>query len=65
MNDEKKKDSNELLNFLMIIIGLLFILKAVMELLAWADIYTPEWLSGTGVDAALSVFGSQVIISLL
>ncbi|KKK43502.1 hypothetical protein LCGC14_0681360 [marine sediment metagenome] len=65
MNDEKKKDSNELLNFLMIIIGLLFILKAVMELLAWADIYTPEWLSGTGVDAALSVFGSQGIISLL
>lgn len=61
----KKKDSNELLNILMIIIGLLFILKAVMEFLAWAGIYTPTWLSGGGVDEALSIFGGQGTISIL
>ncbi len=61
----KKKDSNELLNFLMIIIGILFIFKAVMELLAWAGIYAPAWLTGTGVDEALSIFGGQGIVSLL
>lgn len=61
----KKKDSNELLNFLMIVIGLLFIFKAVMELLAWAGIYAPAWLTGTGVDEALSIFGGQGIVSLL
>lgn len=63
MNDEKKKDSNELLNFLMIIIGLLFILKAVTELLAWAGILLPVWLNPG--DEALSIFGTQGIISIL
>jgi hypothetical protein len=63
MSEPKKKDSNELLNFLMIIIGLLFILKAVMEFLAWADIFTPSWL--TGADEALSIFGGQGVISIL
>ena len=61
----KEKDSNELLNFLMIIIGLLFILKAVMEFLAWAGIYAPTWLSGGGVDEALAIFGGQGVISIL
>lgn len=62
MSEKKKKDSNELLNFLMIIIGLLFIFKAVMEFLAWADIYTPTWAVD---DAVLSVFGGQATISIL
>ena len=60
-----KKDSNELLNFLMIIIGALFIFKAVMEFLAWAGIYAPGWLIGMGFDEALSIFGGQGVISLL
>ncbi len=63
MNDKEKKDSNELLNFLMIIIGLLFILKAVTELLAWAGILLPTWLNPG--DEALSIFGTQGIISIL
>ena len=61
----KKKDSNELLNILMIIIGILFILKAVMEFLAWAGIYSPSWITGSGVDEILSVFGGQGTISIL
>ncbi|MFW9998576.1 MAG: hypothetical protein ACFE88_00535 [Candidatus Hermodarchaeota archaeon] len=62
MSETKKKDSNELLNILMIIIGLLFLFKAVMEFLAWADIITPSW----AVDpAVLSVFGGQATVSTL
>ena len=61
--EKKKKDSNELLNFLMIIIGLLFIFKAVMEFLAWSGIYAPEWAEVD--DAVLAVFGGQATISVL
>lgn len=63
MSEKKTKDSNELLNFLMIIIGALFILKAITELLAWGGILLPSWLS-VG-DEALSVFGGMGIISIL
>ncbi|MFX0038945.1 MAG: hypothetical protein ACFFCY_14555 [Promethearchaeota archaeon] len=64
MSETKKKDSNELLNLLMIIIGGLFIFKAITEFLAWANILPlPAWLSGA--DEALSMFGGQGIISVL
>ncbi len=62
MSESKKKDSNELLNILMIIIGLLFIFKAVMDFLAWAGIIYPVWV----VDpAVLSIFGGQGTIAIL
>ena len=64
MTEEKKKDSNELLNFLMIIIGGLFIFKAITDFLAWANVIPlPSWL--TLGDEALSMFGGQGIISIL
>ncbi|MFX1389279.1 MAG: hypothetical protein ACFE9Z_04355 [Promethearchaeota archaeon] len=62
MSETKKKDSNELLNILMIIIGLLFVFKAVMEFLAWANIIAPAWAID---DAVLSIFGGQATISIL
>ncbi len=65
MSESKKKDSNELLNWLMIIIGLLFVFKAVMEFLAWAGIYEPTWLNVADLDAATSIFGGQGVISIL
>lgn len=66
MSEEpKKKDSNELLNFLMIVIGLLFLFKAIMELLAWANVYIPPWIVAIGADELLAIFGGQGIISLL
>lgn len=65
MSESKKKDSNELLNILMIIIGLLFIFKAIMEFLAWARIYEPTWLDIADLDAASSIFGGQGVISIL
>ena len=64
----KKKDSNELLNILMIVLGLLFLFKGVMDLLAWGGIIVPSWLSDFATDpdlaAALTFFGSQGLISI-
>ncbi len=64
----KKKDSNELLNILMIILGLLFLFKGVMDFLAWGGIIVPSWLSDFATDpdlaAALTLFGSQGLISI-
>ena len=65
---EKKRDSNELLNFLMIILGLLFLFKGIMDFLAWGGIIVPSWLSDFATDpdlaAALTFFGSQGLISV-
>ena len=69
MADEKKskKDSNELLNILIIIIGAIFILKGVLELLALGGIIVPEWLEGYASDpdleAALTILGAQGLLS--
>jgi hypothetical protein len=63
-----KKDSNELLNFLMIILGLLFLFKGIMDFLAWGGIIVPSWLADFASDAdlaaALTLFGSQGLISI-
>ena len=63
----KKKDSNELLNILLIIIGLLFIWQAIMQFLAWAGIIVPTWISalGTDIGATLTFFGAQGLISAI
>ena len=65
---EMKKDSNELLNFLMILVGILFLFKGIMDVLAWAGIIVPSWLSDFATDpdlaAALTSFGSQGLISI-
>ena len=65
---EMKKDSNELLNFLMILVGILFLFKGIMDVLAWAGIIVPSWLSDFSTDpdlaAALTFFGSQGLISI-
>ena len=64
----KKKDSNELLNILMIVLGVLFLFKGVMDFLAWGGIIVPSWLSDFATDpdlaAALTFFGSQGLISI-
>ena len=60
----KEKDSNELLNILLILIGILFILKAVMDFLGWAGIVVPSWLQGVSQgEAELTFFGTQALIS--
>ncbi len=64
-----KKDSNELLNFLMIILGLLYLFKGVMDLLALTGIIVPSWLADFGSNpdlaAALTFFGSQGLVSIV
>ena len=66
---EKKKDSNELLNIIMILLGILFLFKGVMDFLAWGGIIVPSWLSdfgsSTDLAAALTLFGSQGLISIV
>jgi len=65
----KKKDSNELLNILMIVLGLLFLLKGIMDFLAWGGIIIPSWLSdfesNPDLAAALMFFGSQGLVSIV
>jgi len=65
MSEKKKKDSNELLNILMILMGLAFLFKGIMEILAWANIIAPSWLSDPSLAAALTFFGSQGLISIV
>ncbi len=66
MSETKKKDSNELLNILMILIGIVFIFTAVMSFLAWAGLVVPSWLADFATDpdlqAALTFFGTQGLI---
>lgn len=65
----KEKDSNELLNWLLIIIGTLFIIQAITQILAWLGIVVPDWLSAfesnPEVAAALQLFGSQSLLSIV
>lgn len=62
---EKKKDSNELLNILMIIIGALFILVGIINILAWAGISVGFDLSNPAILAALSILGPSGIVSIV
>ncbi|MGB5913091.1 MAG: hypothetical protein WBH31_18010 [Promethearchaeia archaeon] len=62
---EKKKDSNELLNILMIIIGALFLLMGIINLLAWAGISLGIDLSDPAVVAALSILGPSGLVSAI
>ncbi len=62
---EKKKDSNELLNILMIIIGALFILVGIINILAWAGISVGFDLSNPAIQAALTILGPSGIVSIV
>jgi len=65
MSETKKRDSNELLNFLLIIIGIVFLFLAITQFLAWAGIIVPAWISDLGAELgpALTFFGSQGLLS--
>jgi hypothetical protein len=62
---ESKKDSNELLNILMIIIGALFVFVGVLNLLAWAGISIGIDLSDPYVQASLTIFGPSGLVSAI
>jgi len=66
-----KKESNTLLNIIMILMGAVFVLKGVFDLLLWLEVVPfPAWLQavydslkGEEAASALSFLGSQGIIS--
>lgn len=64
---KKEKDSNELLNILLIIIGVLFLVLAISQFLAWAGIGVPTWITDLAAEAgpALTFFGTQGLISIV
>jgi len=62
---EKKKDSNELLNILMIVIGALFILMGILNVLAWAGISVGFDLSNPAIQAALTILGPSGLVSIV
>ena len=65
MSETKKKDSNELLNILMIVIGALFILMGIMNILAWAGIGVGFDLSNPAIQAALTILGPSGLVSVV
>jgi hypothetical protein len=70
---EKKKESSTILNIILVILGLLFIGKGVLDFLAWSNPQAaPSWisslhsaLSSKDAGAALSFFGNQAIVSTM
>ena len=58
------RDSNELLDWLLIILGLLYLVQAIMQFLAWAGVplAVPAWLTEA---AAVQLFGSQGLLSIV
>ena len=59
----EKKDSNELLNILMIIIGALFVFVGILNLLAWGGISLGIDLSDPYIQAALTILGPSGLVS--
>jgi len=61
---KKEKDSNELLNWLLIILGLLYVVQAIMQFLAWAGLplAIPAWLSEA---TSINLFGSQGLTTIV
>lgn len=70
MSKIKVKTSNTVLNLLLIVMGLLFIFKAVLDFLSLAGlselvpIFLQDLSGELGSSAALTVFGSQGLISV-
>ena len=68
MSEETKvKDSNELLNIILILLGVFYIFLAVMEFLTWAGIpiTLPSWVLGSTVSQELqSILGSQGLVTI-
>lgn len=67
MSKSKVKTSSKLLNLLLIIIGLLFIIRVVLDFLSLFGVI-PEFLGDIsaiiGSSEAITIFGSQSLISL-
>ena len=61
----KTKDSNELLNILMIIIGAIFVLVGVVNLLAYFGIPLGLDLSNPAIQTVLTILGPSGLVSIV
>ena len=61
----KKKDSNELLNILMIVIGAIFVLVGVVNLLAYFGIPLGLDLSNPAIQTVLTILGPSGLVSIV
>lgn len=63
----EEKDSNELLNILLILLGLFYVFLAITDFLAWAGIDIPfltSWATGEVSTEIQSVLGSQGLVTI-
>ncbi|MHA1729702.1 MAG: hypothetical protein ACTSWY_13375 [Promethearchaeota archaeon] len=62
-------DSNELLNIIMMVLGVLFIIQGVLNILSWFGVLTPGWLtaitSGDSGQAAMALLGQSGLVTTL
>ena len=65
MSETKKKDSNELLNILMIIIGAIFVFVGVVNLLAYFGISLGLDLSNPAIQTVLTILGPSGLVSIV
>jgi hypothetical protein len=64
---EEVKDSNELLNIILILLGGFYVFLAILDFLAWAgiDVVLPGWVAGSDASQAIqSILGSQGLVTI-
>ncbi|MHA1820632.1 MAG: hypothetical protein ACTSU2_01680 [Promethearchaeota archaeon] len=69
---EELPDSNELLNTIMIILGILFIIQGISLVLVWFNVAPPAWLeqvfgtlSSDPAKAAMALIGQNGLVSIV
>ena len=65
MSETKTKDSNELLNILMIVIGAIFVFVGVVNLLAYFGISLGLDLSNPAIQTVLTILGPSGLVSIV
>ena len=62
---KKKKDSNELLNILMIVIGAIFVFVGIVNLLSYFGISLGLDLSNPALQTVLTILGPSGLVSII
>jgi hypothetical protein len=57
----KEKDSNELLNIILMLFGALFVLQGILSILAWFSVPVPPWLGLITDPEVMAVLGQSGI----
>ena len=68
MNEKvKEKDSNELLNIILMLFGAVFVMQGVIDILAWFSVSIPPWLGviAGGSSEVMAVLGQNGIATTI